>query len=201
MADDPGARGMLQNPTAYSDCLLMVGIFGMASLAGTPLSDLTTMFKRGARATVKVAAVGVAAAVAAAAVEEVAEVAVAAAGDETMSCDLPVLGVGIGFREPFLAELFRHRDGVDFLEITADHYLDAPEEKRPSWNCSPVTSRSSRTASTCRWEELKESTTDYLESMAELRRAAGSAVVERAHRVHPGRGRVDRTPRPVALDS
>jgi uncharacterized protein (TIGR04222 family) len=48
MADDPGARGMLQDPKAYSDCLLMVGIFGMASLAGTPLSDLTTMFKRGA---------------------------------------------------------------------------------------------------------------------------------------------------------
>jgi len=47
MAGDPGARGRLQNPAAYSDCLLMVGIFGMASLAGTPLSDLTAMFKQG----------------------------------------------------------------------------------------------------------------------------------------------------------
>ena len=47
-----------------------------------------------------------------------------------MERDLPTLGVGLGFREPFLAELFRHRDGVDFLEITADHYFDAPEEKR-----------------------------------------------------------------------
>ena len=46
-----------------------------------------------------------------------------------MLSELPVLGVGIGFREPFLAELFRHRDGVDFLEITADHYFDAPAEK------------------------------------------------------------------------
>ncbi len=48
MADDAGARGRLQNPSAYSDCLLMVGIFGIASLADTPLSDLTAMFKQGA---------------------------------------------------------------------------------------------------------------------------------------------------------
>ena len=47
-----------------------------------------------------------------------------------MSCELPALGVGIGFREPFRADLFRHRHGVDFLEITADHYFDAPDEKR-----------------------------------------------------------------------
>jgi len=56
--------------------------------------------------------------------------AVAAAEAEIMGIELPALGVGIGFREPFLADLFRRRDGVDFLEITADHYLDAPEEKR-----------------------------------------------------------------------
>jgi uncharacterized protein (UPF0276 family) len=42
----------------------------------------------------------------------------------------PSLGVGLGFREPFLDELFRHRDDVDFLEVIADHYLGAPEEKR-----------------------------------------------------------------------
>ena len=53
-----------------------------------------------------------------------------AAEADPMEHDLPVLGVGLGFREPFLAELFRHRDGVDFLEVTADHYFDAPEEKR-----------------------------------------------------------------------
>lgn len=47
-----------------------------------------------------------------------------------MQRDPRVLGVGLGFREPFLAELFRRRDGVDFLEITADHYLDASEDKR-----------------------------------------------------------------------
>jgi uncharacterized protein len=41
------------------------------------------------------------------------------------------LGVGIGFREPFLSELFLHRDKVDFLEIVAEHYLDRslPKER------------------------------------------------------------------------
>lgn len=42
---------------------------------------------------------------------------------------LPRLGAGIGFREPFRGDLFLHRDAVDFLEITADHYLGAPPEK------------------------------------------------------------------------
>ena len=46
-----------------------------------------------------------------------------------MGRDLPALGVGIGFREPFLTELFEYRHAVDFLEITADHYFDAPPEK------------------------------------------------------------------------
>ncbi len=43
--------------------------------------------------------------------------------------DLPTLGVGLGFREPFRSDLFLARDRVDFLEITADHYLDASPEK------------------------------------------------------------------------
>ena len=42
---------------------------------------------------------------------------------------LPALGVGLGFREPFRSDLFLHQKKVDFLEITADHYLDAPPEK------------------------------------------------------------------------
>jgi uncharacterized protein (UPF0276 family) len=41
----------------------------------------------------------------------------------------PTLGVGLGFRSPFRADLFRNRDRVDFLEITADHYFNAPPEK------------------------------------------------------------------------
>lgn len=43
---------------------------------------------------------------------------------------LPALGAGLGFREPLRAELFLHRGQVDFLEITADHYLDAPPGKQ-----------------------------------------------------------------------
>ncbi len=46
-----------------------------------------------------------------------------------MTIPLPTLGVGLGFREPFLGDLFLNRRQVDFLEITADHYLDAPPEK------------------------------------------------------------------------
>ncbi|MGK7871858.1 MAG: DUF692 domain-containing protein [Xenococcaceae cyanobacterium] len=42
---------------------------------------------------------------------------------------LPTLGVGIGFREPFRSELFLHREQVDFLEIIAEHYLNASSQK------------------------------------------------------------------------
>ena len=43
--------------------------------------------------------------------------------------NLPTLGVGLGFRTPFRSDLFSHQEQVDFLEITADHYMDAPPEK------------------------------------------------------------------------
>ena len=43
--------------------------------------------------------------------------------------DLPTLGVGLGYREPFRADLFLHRDRVDFLEVTADHFFDASAAK------------------------------------------------------------------------
>ena len=46
--------------------------------------------------------------------------------------DLPVLGSGLGFRPPWMNSLVEpNSDGpkVDFLEITADHYLDAPRWK------------------------------------------------------------------------
>jgi uncharacterized protein len=46
-----------------------------------------------------------------------------------MIAQLPSLGVGIGFREPFRSDLFLNRQQVDFLEIIADHYLDASPEK------------------------------------------------------------------------
>lgn len=43
---------------------------------------------------------------------------------------LPALGAGLGFRPEFRGELFRNRSGVDFLEITADHYFDSGPEKQ-----------------------------------------------------------------------
>ena len=47
----------------------------------------------------------------------------------TMVTSLPTLGVGLGFREPFRAEMFLNRERVDFVEITADHFLGVPPEK------------------------------------------------------------------------
>lgn len=37
--------------------------------------------------------------------------------------ELPHLGVGMGYREPYRADLFLNRKAADFLEITADHFL------------------------------------------------------------------------------
>ena len=42
---------------------------------------------------------------------------------------LPALGVGVGFREPFLSDVFLHRPDIDFLEIVADHYFDPTPAK------------------------------------------------------------------------
>lgn len=39
------------------------------------------------------------------------------------------LGVGLGFREQFRADVFLHQTEIDFLEITSDHYLDARPQK------------------------------------------------------------------------
>ncbi len=41
----------------------------------------------------------------------------------------PKTKIGLGFREQFRADLFLHRDKIDFLEITTDHYLDAKPQK------------------------------------------------------------------------
>ncbi len=43
---------------------------------------------------------------------------------------LKKIGVGIGFREQFRADIFLHQDKIDFLEITADHYFDANDFKK-----------------------------------------------------------------------
>ncbi|AFY44142.1 DUF692 domain-containing protein [Nostoc sp. PCC 7107] len=47
-----------------------------------------------------------------------------------MLSQLPTLGVGLGFREPFKSDLFLNRQQVDFLEIVAEHYLDVPVQKQ-----------------------------------------------------------------------
>ncbi|MCA9523702.1 MAG: DUF692 domain-containing protein [Myxococcales bacterium] len=44
--------------------------------------------------------------------------------------ELPTLGVGIGYRSAFAGELLLQQKRVDFLEIVADHYLDANAERR-----------------------------------------------------------------------
>ena len=48
--------------------------------------------------------------------------------------NLPKLGVGIGFREELRADLFLHQNEIDFLEITADHFFDATEQKLAELN-------------------------------------------------------------------
>lgn len=42
---------------------------------------------------------------------------------------LPLLGSGLGYRAPMRAEVFRMREQIGWLEVIADHYLDAPPAK------------------------------------------------------------------------
>ncbi len=44
--------------------------------------------------------------------------------------NLPNLGVGIGFRPNLKTDIFLHRGQIDFLEITTDHFINAPKAKR-----------------------------------------------------------------------
>lgn len=41
---------------------------------------------------------------------------------------LPALGSGLGYRAPYRADLFLKPEAVDFLEVVADHFLDATRE-------------------------------------------------------------------------
>jgi uncharacterized protein len=47
-----------------------------------------------------------------------------------MKATLPHLGVGLSYRSQFSAEVFIHKDKINFLEIIADHYLDCTYEKQ-----------------------------------------------------------------------
>ncbi len=43
--------------------------------------------------------------------------------------EIEALGSGLGYRAQFRADLFERRDEVDFLELIADHYIDATPER------------------------------------------------------------------------
>lgn len=43
---------------------------------------------------------------------------------------LPTLGVGLGFRDIYGADVLRHRKSIDFLEIVADHYFTPDRVKQ-----------------------------------------------------------------------
>ena len=43
---------------------------------------------------------------------------------------LPNLGVGLGFRDPYTADVFRSRASVDFLELVADHFFEPTPAKQ-----------------------------------------------------------------------
>ncbi|MBX9720529.1 MAG: DUF692 domain-containing protein, partial [Candidatus Obscuribacterales bacterium] len=45
--------------------------------------------------------------------------------------DLPVLGVGLGYRTEIASETLAHRDAIDFLELITEHYLnEGPVEQK-----------------------------------------------------------------------
>lgn len=52
------------------------------------------------------------------------EVAAAVVVEVAVAVDLPILGVGIGYRDVYRADVFRHESEIDLLEITADHFFD-----------------------------------------------------------------------------
>ena len=43
---------------------------------------------------------------------------------------LPVLGVGMGYRDPIAHHILSHTAGIDFLEVTADHFLRSTENRK-----------------------------------------------------------------------
>lgn len=55
-----------------------------------------------------------------------------------MLANIPVLGVGLGYREPFKAGLFLHRKAIDFLEVTADHFFGDSSDKATVGKTGPI---------------------------------------------------------------
>ena len=47
---------------------------------------------------------------------------------------LPVLGVGMGYRDPLSKQILSNTSGIDFLEVTADHFLSSTKKRREFLN-------------------------------------------------------------------
>ena len=47
---------------------------------------------------------------------------------DTSWSNLPKLGVGLGYRDPYRSSVITNRDGIDFLEIIADHFFQPTTE-------------------------------------------------------------------------
>ncbi len=46
-----------------------------------------------------------------------------------MYSSLPVLGVGIGYRKEIAKDIMKHREGIDWCEVIAEHYINVTEDK------------------------------------------------------------------------
>ena len=44
--------------------------------------------------------------------------------------NLPVLGVGMGYRDPLSHQILSNKTEIDFLEVTADHFLSSTEHRK-----------------------------------------------------------------------
>ena len=49
---------------------------------------------------------------------------------EILVSQLPVLGVGMGYRDPIGDLILDRKDEIDFLEVTADHFLESTENRK-----------------------------------------------------------------------
>ncbi len=52
------------------------------------------------------------------------------AGVADAAVEIKKMKVGLGFRPQLKSDIFLHQNEIDFLEITADHYLDANSKKK-----------------------------------------------------------------------
>ena len=116
-----------------------------------------------------------------------------------MIATLPVLGAGLGFREPYRADVLLDGEGVDFLEVIADHYLDAPPEKLRELDLLAERYPLIPHGLNLSLGSAEGLDPVYRDQLAGAWSAGSTPLVERACRVHPRGGRRDRPPRPRAV--